>query len=137
MKQSAYLQFCRDELRRSKRWRTDQQYEDDWKRFIDLSKGKHYNSAPKTDQLLINLVFSTINTIAPSVSVNTPKFVVNARKPDSAPQAVITEEVLNYMWRTYSYQSEFRLAVNDWLVTGHGWIKSGYKFVKPPEEKRT
>jgi len=137
MKQSAYLQFCRDELRRSKRWRTDQQYEDDWKRYIDLYKGKHYNSAPKQDQLLINLIFSTINTIAPSVSVNNPKFVVNSRKPESAPQAVITEEVLNYMWRTYAYQSEFRLAVNDWLVTGHGWIKSGYKFVKPPEEKRT
>ena len=135
MKQSEYLQYCRDEIRRSKRWRSDEFYEDEWKRYIDLYKGKQYNSDPKSDQLIVNLVFSTINTMAPSVAVNNPKFVVNARNERSAPMAVITEEVLNYMWRTWRYQDEFRLAVNDWLVCGHGWCKVGYKFVKPPEEK--
>lgn len=137
MKQSAYLQFCRDEIRRSKRWRSDQRYEDEWRRYIDLYKGKQYQSASKNDQLIVNLIFSTINTLSPMVSVNNPKFVVNARKPDNAPQAVITEEVLNYMWRLYRYNDEFRLAVDDWLIIGHGWCKTGYKFVKPPEEKRT
>ena len=136
MKQSAYLQFCRDEVRRSKRWRTDQSYEDEWKRYIDLYKGKQYNNPSPNDQLMVNLIFSTVNTMAPSVSVNNPKFVVNSRRPEQAAQAVITEEVLNYMWRTYRYQDEFRLAVNDWIIVGHGWTKTGYKFTKPPEEKR-
>lgn len=136
MKQSEYLTYCRDEIRRSKRWRSNEGYEDDWKRYIDLYKGKHYTSTSATDQLVVNLVFSTINTMAPSVAVNNPKFVVNARKPESAPHAVVTEEILNYLWRTHRYQDEFRLAVNDWLIVGHGWVKVGYKFVKPPEEKK-
>jgi hypothetical protein len=137
VKQSAYLQWCRDEIKRSKRWRSQEDYEDDWKRYIDLYKGRQYDKNVAGDKLIVNLVFSTINVMAPSVAVNNPKFVVNARKPESAPQAIVTEEILNYMWRTYRYQDEFRLAVNDWLIVGHGWVKCGYKFVKPPEEKPT
>ena len=136
MKQSDYLQYCRDEIKRSKKWRSNEQYENDWKRYIDLYRGRQYASAPVTDQLIVNLIFSTINTMAPAVAVNNPRFVVNARKPEAADKAVITEEVLNYLWRTHRYHDEFRLAVNDWLVIGHGWLKVGYKFVKPPEEKK-
>jgi hypothetical protein len=136
LKQSTLLALYRGEIKRSKRWRNTDGYEDDWKRYVDLYKGKHYNKASANDQLIINLVFSTINTIAPSVAVNNPRFVVNARNPEKAPQAVITEEVLNYLWRSNDYQDEFRLAVNDLLIVGHGWCKVGYKFVKPPEEKK-
>jgi hypothetical protein len=135
LKLSSRLQQYRDEIRRSKRWRSDEGYDDEWRRYIDLYRGKHYNTNAEGDKLIVNLTFSTINTIAPSVAVNNPKFVVNARRPEGAPQAVITEEVLNYAWRTYKYQDDFRLAVNDWLVCGHGWCKVGYKFTKPPEEK--
>ncbi len=136
MKQAAYLQYCRDEVRRSKRWRSSEGYEDEWKRYIDLYRGKQYQTGSTSDQLIVNLIFSTINVMAPAVAVNNPRFVVNARRPDTAPQAVVTEEVLNYMWRTHHYHDEFRLAVLDWLVTGHGWVKCGYKFTKPPEEKK-
>ena len=136
MKQSAYLQYARDEVRRSKRWRSSEGYEDEWKRYIDLYKGKQYNTGSMSDQLIVNLIFSTINVMAPAVAVNNPRFVVNARRPETAPQAVVTEEVLNYLWRTHRYQDEFRLGVNDWLVCGHGWVKCGYKFTKPPEEKK-
>ena len=136
MKQSAYLQMCRDEVRRSKRWRSTEGYEDEWKRYIDLYRGRQYASDSPNDQLIVNLIFSTINVMAPAVAVNNPRFVVNARRPDKAPQSVVTEEVLNYLWRTHRYQDEFRLAVLDWLVTGHGWVKCGYKFTKPPEEKK-
>jgi hypothetical protein len=137
VKQSAYLQWCRDEIKRSKRWRSQEGYEEEWKRYIDLYKGKQYNSNTAGDKLIVNLVFSTINVMAPAVAVNNPRFVVNARQPDKAPQAIVTEEILNYMWRTYRYQDEFRLSINDWLIVGHGWVKCGYKFTKPPEEKAT
>ena len=53
----------------------------------------------------------------------------------TAPGAIIVEEVLNYLWRQHKYQDEIRLAVDDWIVAGHGWVKAGYKAVKPPEEK--
>jgi len=118
VKQSEYLTYCRDEVKRSKKWRSNEGYEEQWKRYIDLYRGRQYASESPNDQLIVNLVFSTINTMAPSVAVNNPRFVVNARKPEAAPQATITEEILNYLWRTYRYQDEFRLAVNDWLVLG-------------------
>jgi hypothetical protein len=137
VKLSSYLQYCKDEVNRSKKWRSQETHDNDWKRYIDLYRGKQYSSNVASDQLLVNLVFLTINVMAPSVAVNNPRFVVNARRPENAAQAVITEEVLNYLWRTYRYQDEFRLAVNDWLIVGHGWIKCGYKFTKPPEEKQT
>lgn len=136
MKLAEKLRFYRDEIDRSKRWRDSDKYDWMWKRMIDFYKGKQYESAGKNDQLIVNLMFATKNVIAPSVAINNPRFVVNARKPDSAPQAVIVEEVLNYLWRQHKYQDEIRLAVDDWIVCGHGWVKCGYKFVKPPESKQ-
>jgi hypothetical protein len=136
MKLSERLQFYRDEVKRSKTWRRDEGYDDDWKRYIDLYRGKQHSGDSAADRLMINLIFSTINTMAPAVAVNNPKFVVNARTPDKAAQATVTEEVLNYLWRQWRYQDEFRLAVNDSLICGHGWCKVGYKFTKPPEEKK-
>jgi hypothetical protein len=137
MNNTEYLAFCRKELKRSKKWRASKhyQYDDQWRRYIDLYQGKMYDEDNDVDQLTVNMIFATKNVMAPAVAINNPRFVVNARKPDNAPQAVITEEVLNYLWRTHKYQSEFRLAVDDWLLIGHGWLKVGYKFVKEPKEK--
>ena len=119
----------------SKKWRENERKEVLWKSLVDLYKGKHYNAAAESDRAVVNVAFSTKNVIAPSVAVNNPKFSVNARKPEAAAQAVVTQEVLNYVWRTYHYQQEFRLAVDDMLTVGHGWIKVGYKSTKPPEVK--
>ena len=134
MKMSERLRFYRDEVDRSKKWRSDD-YDDLWHRMIDMYRGKQYEGASRNDRLVVNLAFATKNVIAPSVAINNPRFVVNARKPDSAPGAIIVEEVLNYLWRQHKYQDEIRLAVDDWIVTGHGWVKAGYKAVKEPEEK--
>jgi hypothetical protein len=136
MKLTDKLQFCRDEIERSKKWRSDN-YDQLWHRMIELYRGKQYAAADRNDRLVINLVFATKNVIAPAVAINNPKFVVNARKPESAPNAVVVEEVLNYLWRAHKYQDEIRLAVDDWILAGHGWIKVGYRFTKPPEVKPT
>ena len=132
---SERLKRLNQELNRSIRWRNNDRRDDLWKRMVDLYRGKHYKSMSREDRMVINMAFATKNVIAPSIAVNNPKFVVNARKPESAAQAVITEEVLNYLWRTNKYQEEFRLAVDDFLVMGHGWVKVGYKATKPPEVK--
>jgi hypothetical protein len=136
VKVSERLRFYRDEVDRSKRWRAED-YDDLWHRMIDLYRGKQYEGASRNDRLVINLAFATKNVISPSVAINNPRFVVNARKPDNAPGAIVVEEVLNYLWRQHRYQDEIRLAVDDWIVVGHGWVKCGYKAVKPPEEKPT
>jgi len=122
-------------LEMSRRFRDEEGHEDLWRRMVDLYRGKHYAKLSNEDRMLINMAFATKNVIAPSVAINNPKFVVNARKPEAAAQAIITEQVLNYLWRTHLYQDEFRLAVDDFLVIGHGWLKVGYRASKPKELK--
>lgn len=133
--QRAKLVQLQTQLDESMKWREQEKKEKLWKQLVDLYKGKHYNSAATGDRAVVNVAFSTKNVIAPSVAISNPKFTVEARKPEAAAQAVVTQEVLNYIWRTYDYQREFRLAVDDMLTVGHGWIKVGYKATKPPEVK--
>lgn len=114
----------------SKRWRKDEGYDDLWHRLIDMYRGKHYDYASKEDRMLVNISFSTVNVIAPSVAVNYPKITVNATKPADAGKAMITEAVTNYWWKRYKVRPQFRRSVKDFLVVGHGWIKTGYRYVE-------
>src|SRR5690554_1536567 len=126
----AVLKRQRNELNRSRRKRDQDGTDDLWRRMKDLYRGKHYNGQPLEDKTIVNIAFANINVIVPSVSTNYPKFTLNPRTPDDAAGAIIAEEVLNYLWRNYDYQDEFRLAVNDQLQIGHGWVKVGWKQVK-------
>lgn len=117
-------------LSAAKQWRRKEGYDDLWRRLVDLYRGKQYSWMSNEDRITVNIAFSTVNVIAPSVAVNNPKITVNARNPDSAAQAVITESVINYWWKHYNIKGEFRNAVKDFLVVGHGWLKCGYRFVE-------
>ena len=123
----------RNKLEHSRRWRKEEKYDDLWQRMIDLYRGKHHRTDIREDQLLVNMAFSTINIVAPSVAVNHPKITVNARRPEDGDKAVVTEAIVNYWWRHYECQKEFRRAVKDTLICGHGWVKTGYRYVE--EEK--
>jgi len=127
------LKRYRKKLEHSRRWRKEEKYDDLWQRMIDLYRGKHHRTDIKEDQLLVNMAFSTINIVAPSVSVNHPKITVNARRPQDGDKAVVTEAIVNYWWRHYDCQKEFRRSVKDALIMGHGWVKTGYRYVE--EEK--
>lgn len=124
------VQKLQSELSRSKRWRSDEGYDDLWTRMVDMYRGKHYSEVSDDDRLVINMAFATKNVIAPSVSVNNPKFLVKPRKAESAATAVHATEILNHVWQTNKYKKQFRRAVDDFLMIGHGWLKVGYKFVK-------
>ncbi len=113
-------------------WRDQESFEQTWRRLIDLYRGKHWPSTTSAQQDLIavNLAFSTVNVIAPSVAVNYPKIVVQATDPEDSARAAIVEGVANYMWRHHDFRTPFRSAVKDFLVIGHGWLKVGWKFVE-------
>jgi len=117
-------------IQASKKWREDEKYDDLWCSLVDLYRGKHYDNLSKEDRIAVNIAFATVNVINPSVSVNNPKITVNSRKPEDGDRAVITEAVINYWWRHYGCQDEFRRAVKDFLIVGHGWIKTGYRYVE-------
>lgn len=134
MSNAEIIEKYREKINAAKKWRRDDGYDDDWRRFIDLYRGRHYEYLTEEDRLLVNISFSTINVIAPSVAVNYPKITVNARRPDDGPRAIITEAVVNYWWKHFDCRPEFRRAVKDFLIIGHGWVKCGYRYVEEDDE---
>ena len=128
--QKQLLDRARTEVHRSKKWRQGDKFDDRWRSFIALYPGQQWNSEGKTDQLVVNVVFSTINVMAPAVAIQNPRFVVNAQKFDAIDKAGVVTEVLNYTWQRNDFQEEFRLSVLDFLLVGHGWVKVGYRVAK-------
>jgi hypothetical protein len=129
-----HLKHAKMRLEASKKWRKQDGYDGLWKRMNDLYRGKHFDDYKNEDQMLVNVAFSTINVISPSISVNYPKITVNATSAEFAPQGVVAEAVVNYWWRHKDIRSEFRRSIKDMLAFGHGWIKVGYRFVEEEVE---
>jgi hypothetical protein len=129
-----HLKHAKMRLEASKKWRKQDGYDGLWKRMNDLYRGKHFDDYKNEDQMLVNIAFSTINVISPSISVNYPKITVNATSAEFAPQGVVAEAVVNYWWRHKDIRSEFRRSIKDMLAFGHGWIKVGYRFVEEEVE---
>ena len=125
-----YLKKQKMAIESSRKWRKDDGYDATWQRLKDMYRGRHFDDYKNEDQMLVNIAFSTVNVISPSISVNYPKITVNAVSPDNAANAVIAEAVVNYWWKKRDIRTQFRRAVKDMLTFGHGWIKVGYRFVE-------
>ena len=115
-----------------RRWRSDKGLDDDWLRLSDLYRGHHFSQSAtdRGDMIAVNLAFSTINVIAPSVAVNYPKIVVKANSPEDRNRAIFVEAVANHLWKHHDFRTPFRRAVKDFLIFGHGWVKIGWKFLE-------
>jgi len=128
---------AKERLELAKRWRHDEGYDSKWHRMIDLYRGKTYFDTQvdgvTADRISVNLAFSTVNVISPSVAVNHPKITVTPNRAEDADRAIFVEAIVNYLWRHHDYRKPFRRTVKDFLIIGHGWLKVGWKFV---EEER-
>lgn len=126
------LEDAQERVRKCKQWRESESLDQTWRRLNDLYRGKHFpvTSLSKQDLISVNLAFSTVNVIAPSVAVNYPKIVVQANKPEDRDRAVFVEAVINHLWKHHDFRTPFRRAVKDFLIFGHGWVKVGWKFVE-------
>ena len=127
------LSSYRQKINLSQKWLEQENYGQLWQRLINLYRGRHYRGYALGDRLLVNVCFSTINTLAPAISIGRPKINVNPRKPEDGDKAILTESIINYWWQHYGCQPEFQRAAKDYLIIGHGWVKTGYRFV---EEKK-
>ena len=118
------------------RWRDEMGYDQLWRRMGDLYGGKHWprTTVSNEDLIAVNLAFSTVNVIAPAVSVNHPKIVVTPNQPEDEDRAAFVEAVVNHLWRHHDFRKPFRRSVKDFLIFGHGWLKVGWNFV---EQERT
>jgi hypothetical protein len=121
-----------EKLDSSARWRDEMGYDALWRRMVDLYRGKHWprTTVSKEDLIAVNLAFSTVNVIAPAVSVNHPKIVVTPNKPEDEDRSAFVEAVVNHLWRHHDFRKPFRRAVKDFLIFGHGWLKVGWKFLE-------
>lgn len=133
--QADYLKRCQAHVQASRKWREEEGYDKLWVRLINLYRGKHFETTSREDRIVVNIAFGTLNVIFPSISVNHPKITVNARDPEDYDRSVILETVVNYWWRHYDIKPHFRRAVKDYLTVGHGWIKTGYRFVEEEKER--
>ena len=124
------LSQYRQKIDLSQKWLQQENYGQLWQRLINLYRGRHYRGAGAGDRLLVNMAFSTINTLAPAISIGRPKISVNPRRPEDDDKAIVTESIVNYWWQHYGCQPEFQRATKDYLIIGHGWVKTGYRFVE-------
>ena len=124
-----YIEKCRRRLSGSKKWRVDN-YDKTWRRLIQLYGNKQFDELTTMfqDMVSVNMTFSTVNVIYPSISVNYPKITVMPTHPEDEPSSEIVEQVVNYWWRHYKFHDQFRLALKDFVVVGHGWLKASYVY---------
>lgn len=109
-------------------WRNTEGYDSLWWRMIDLYRGRQVVELTPEDRITVNVSFGTINVIFPSVSVNYPKITVQPNQPEEELRAAVVEGLVNWQWKHFGFQPQFRLATKDWLMLGHGWLKVGYSF---------
>ena len=90
-----------DRIELARRWRSDQLLDQKWRRMIDLYRGKtyfgdrgNYVGDVGYDRVSVNLAFSTINVIEPSVAVNHPKITVTANKEGDQDRAIFVESII-------------------------------------------
>lgn len=130
------LKLFQSRVTASREWRQSQGYDAVWRLMIDMYKGKQFpKGSPDEDRIAINLMFSTINVIFPSITVNYPKIMLMANSPEMEDRASITEAVINYWWEHYGFQNEFRKSVKDYLMIGHGWIKTRWIYEEEREPR--
>ena len=103
------LKDFQEKVDKSREWRRSEQIDQTWRRLNDLYRGKHWPGTTLNNQDLIavNLAFSTVNVIAPSVAVNYPKVVVHANNPEDKDRAVFVEAVINHLWRHHDFRAPF------------------------------
>lgn len=120
----------RTRIAEAKRWRETEGYDELWHRLIDLYRGKHFENYSPQDRIAVNIAFSTANIIYPALTVNHPKISLTARDPNKNSEAIIAEAVIDYQWKATEVGAvdEFRLAAKDYVILGHGWVKTGWRF---------
>lgn len=108
------------------KWRKAAHYDENWAKLIKMYASQYdYPELSNYEDIIApNLMFSTANVIIPSIVVNYPKITVSARTPQGEANAQIVEAAANYNWQRYDFHDELKLAIKDFVIIGHGWVKT-------------
>lgn len=125
------LETIRLRVSKAREWRKNEGFDELWRNLISMYRGKlNPRLDSEMDVINVNVAFSLINTVAPAIAVNWPEIAVNACYPEHEDHALVAEHVLNYWWRHYDLRRPIRLASQDYLAIGHGWLKTGWRYVE-------
>lgn len=123
------------EVDRARKFRKSEGYDALWQRLRDMytGAGRTAEMAPDEDSIFVNMAFSTINVIYPSVSAGIPQISILANDPMKADAALVVQDIMNFAWKHWEVQPAFRAAAKDFLMFGHGWAKVGWRYVETQE----
>lgn len=112
--------------------RVRQPYEELWQTCWDWYRGatNDYAYAYVRDsrsgaatRVSINMIKPIVDTLIAATSTRSPKFALVPRSSRAARNALRTESVLNYYWRSRRMADAFTPAQVSNVITGHGWLK--------------
>ena len=120
------------EVERARKFRKDSGYDELWARLRTLYQGetKISDLPADADFIAVNVAFSTINVIYPSVSAGIPTISIMANDPELEGNALVVQEIMNFAWKHWDVQPAFRASIKDFLMFGHGWSKVGWRYVE-------
>lgn len=112
-------------IRDAKELRKKNDWDERWSKFIKVYSNQYpYTELSDYDDIVApNMVFSTVNVIVPSIAVHSPKITVAAKNEELHQTAEVVEAVVNHQWRQFHVQDEVALAIKDFVIVGHGWLK--------------
>jgi len=135
------LETYRQCIKAAQRFMDEKGYHRKWRRYIDVySKNTRCPDGEEKNNVAnvhVPIAFSNVNIQRAALTVNHPRFTINPRNVESLQAAAIAEECLNYEWLHHDYQVQVRKALDDFLIPGNMWGKTGYLSAKwgPPQDR--
>ena len=118
------------QIRCSLEWR--KKYEEKWDRTIDALKGLYLDGQEDEDYITINMVRPHVNVVIPAVYSRNPDVLVVPRRIDVEDEIIyrrakLMQDLLRYYLAELDIKTETKLCILDAVLTGHGWMKTGYE----------
>lgn len=112
---------------RSRAWRKP--HEARWRRNLDFLQGYFIEKedATEEDQIVVNLVYPLVNVVIPSIYARNPDLMLKARQRHFDMSADCVKDVVQYYLEELDLKREMKLLLTDFVLCGHGWIKTGYE----------
>lgn len=117
----------------SREWRKPE--EEKWKRFIGYAQNR-FDKMGDPNYIAVNLVHAHVRIIIPAVYSKNPDIIVQPRQKSAVESAKVMEHYLRYLIKEAGLKGEMKLCVLDTVLTGHSWMKTGYRtdFAKSTEK---
>jgi hypothetical protein len=112
----------------TEKWRDSVGEKAGWKRFIKEFKGDwaFLQGTTSIPIVPVNLVNAYVKTAVAHLYFRDPWITVNAKRMEDLGAAQIAENILNYTWSNIKLKAQWKLALQEALIVGHSYMKTGY-----------